>query len=74
MTTVLLGAAVAVLLAMNTMFVVGMYTSDNSRMDIAYGPALAWAGVKHTGRGATLSRLGYEHLTRPKSFHLRHAL
>ena len=37
-------------------------------------PALAWTGVKHTGRGATLSRLGYEHLTRPKSFHLRHAL
>jgi acyl-CoA reductase-like NAD-dependent aldehyde dehydrogenase len=37
-------------------------------------PALAWTGVKHTGRGATLSRLGYEHLTRPKSFHLRHQL
>ena len=37
-------------------------------------PALAWTGVKHTGRGATLSSLGYEHLTRPKSFHLRHQL
>jgi acyl-CoA reductase-like NAD-dependent aldehyde dehydrogenase len=37
-------------------------------------PALAWAGVKHSGRGATLSSLGYEHLTRPKSFHLRHQL
>ncbi|WP_349371950.1 aldehyde dehydrogenase family protein [Salinarimonas sp.] len=35
-------------------------------------PALAWTGVKNTGRGATLSRLGYETLTRPKSFHLRH--
>lgn len=35
-------------------------------------PALAWTGVKHTGRGATLSSVGYEHLTRPKSFHLRH--
>lgn len=34
-------------------------------------PALAWTGVKHTGRGATLSSVGYEHLTRPKSFHLR---
>ncbi|MFN0041951.1 MAG: aldehyde dehydrogenase family protein [Alphaproteobacteria bacterium] len=34
-------------------------------------PALAWAGVKDSGRGCTLSRLGYEHLTRPKSFHLR---
>jgi acyl-CoA reductase-like NAD-dependent aldehyde dehydrogenase len=34
-------------------------------------PALAWTGVKNTGRGATLSSLGYEHLTRPKSFHLR---
>jgi acyl-CoA reductase-like NAD-dependent aldehyde dehydrogenase len=35
-------------------------------------PALAWTGVKDSGRGCTLSRLGYEHLTRPKSFHLRH--
>ncbi|HEY5597523.1 MAG TPA: aldehyde dehydrogenase family protein, partial [Kiloniellales bacterium] len=34
-------------------------------------PALAWTGVKDTGRGATLSRVGYEMLTRPKSFHLR---
>jgi acyl-CoA reductase-like NAD-dependent aldehyde dehydrogenase len=37
-------------------------------------PALAWTGVKHTGRGATLSRVGYETLTRPKSFHLRHEI
>ena len=35
-------------------------------------PALAWTGVKNTGRGATLSVLGYEHLTRPKSYHLKH--
>jgi len=34
-------------------------------------PALAWTGVKQSGRGVTLSVLGYEHLTRPKSFHLR---
>ncbi len=34
-------------------------------------PALAWVGVKDTGRGCTLSRVGYEHLTRPKSYHLR---
>jgi acyl-CoA reductase-like NAD-dependent aldehyde dehydrogenase len=34
-------------------------------------PALAWTGVKDSGRGCTLSRLGYEQLTRPKSFHLR---
>ena len=40
----------------------------------ALDPALAWTGVKNTGRGASLSRIGYEHLTRPKSFHLRHAL
>ncbi|MBL8807959.1 MAG: aldehyde dehydrogenase family protein [Rhodospirillales bacterium] len=37
-------------------------------------PGLAWTGVKNTGRGATLSALGYEQLTRPKSFHLRTAL
>ena len=34
-------------------------------------PALAWTGVKDTGRGATLSRVGYDMLTRPKSFHFK---
>jgi acyl-CoA reductase-like NAD-dependent aldehyde dehydrogenase len=34
-------------------------------------PALAWTGVKESGRGCTLSRLGLESFTRPKSFHLR---
>jgi acyl-CoA reductase-like NAD-dependent aldehyde dehydrogenase len=34
-------------------------------------PGLAWTGVKDTGRGTTLSRVGYESLTRPKSYHLR---
>lgn len=34
-------------------------------------PALAWTGVKNSGRGCTLSSIGYESLTRPKSFHLR---
>jgi acyl-CoA reductase-like NAD-dependent aldehyde dehydrogenase len=34
-------------------------------------PALAWTGVKSSGRGTTLSRLGYLQLTRPKSFHLK---
>ncbi|MBL8231518.1 MAG: aldehyde dehydrogenase family protein [Bryobacterales bacterium] len=34
-------------------------------------PELAWTGVKDSGRGCALSVLGYEQLTRPKSFHLR---
>jgi acyl-CoA reductase-like NAD-dependent aldehyde dehydrogenase len=34
-------------------------------------PRLAWTGVKDSGRGAGMSRLGFEALTRPKSFHLR---
>ncbi|HEX5841877.1 MAG TPA: aldehyde dehydrogenase family protein [Pseudomonas sp.] len=34
-------------------------------------PALAWTGVKNSGRGCTLSRVGYEQLTRPKSFHFK---
>ncbi len=34
-------------------------------------PALAWTGVRDSGRGCTLSRVGYEQLTRPKSYHLR---
>lgn len=34
-------------------------------------PGLAWTGVKNSGRGVTLSSLGYEQLTRAKSFHLK---
>ena len=34
-------------------------------------PALAWTGVKKSGRGCSLSTLGYESLTRPKSFHIK---
>jgi acyl-CoA reductase-like NAD-dependent aldehyde dehydrogenase len=34
-------------------------------------PALAWTGVKDSGRGVSLSALGFHALTRPKSFHLR---
>ena len=37
-------------------------------------PSLAWTGVKNSGRGCTLSPLGFERLTRPKSFNLRKAL
>lgn len=36
-------------------------------------PALAWVGVKDSGRGCTLSSVGFEHLTRPKSYNLRPA-
>jgi acyl-CoA reductase-like NAD-dependent aldehyde dehydrogenase len=34
-------------------------------------PGLVWTGVKDTGRGAALSKFGYDALTRPKSYHLR---
>ncbi|MBP2236631.1 acyl-CoA reductase-like NAD-dependent aldehyde dehydrogenase [Sinorhizobium kostiense] len=34
-------------------------------------PELAWTGVKDSGRGATLSRLGFDYLTRPKSYHFK---
>ena len=34
-------------------------------------PALAWTGVKNSGRGVTLSKLGYDYVTRVKSFHFR---
>ena len=34
-------------------------------------PGLAWTGVKDTGRGTGLSRLGFDALTRPKCYHLR---
>ena len=34
-------------------------------------PGLCWTGCKDTGRGAALSSLGYQSLTRPKSYHLK---
>ena len=34
-------------------------------------PYLTWAGVKESGRGASLSQLAFETMTRPQSFHLR---
>ena len=34
-------------------------------------PGLVWTGVKDTGRGAALSAVGYETLTRPKSHHYK---
>jgi acyl-CoA reductase-like NAD-dependent aldehyde dehydrogenase len=36
-------------------------------------PALAWTGVKDSGRGASLGRYGFDAVTRPRSFHLRQA-
>ena len=35
-------------------------------------PTLVWSGVKDTGSGIALSRLGFGPYTRPKSFHLQH--
>ena len=34
-------------------------------------PALAWTGLKDSGRGCTLSRFGFQPFTRLKSYHLR---
>ncbi|MCF6322734.1 MAG: aldehyde dehydrogenase family protein [Gammaproteobacteria bacterium] len=35
-------------------------------------PALAWSGVKNSGKGCSLSELAYERLTQPKSFYFSH--
>jgi acyl-CoA reductase-like NAD-dependent aldehyde dehydrogenase len=67
-----------------------VWTTDRERAerfarDLEYGtvymnrcdaldPALPWVGVKSSGRGVTLSRLGFDHLTRPKAIHFRLAL
>jgi acyl-CoA reductase-like NAD-dependent aldehyde dehydrogenase len=37
----------------------------------ALDPALPWTGVKDSGRGVTLSTLGFDALTRPKALHYR---
>ncbi len=34
-------------------------------------PALAWSGIRNSGKGITLSSLGYGPLTRTKSFHAK---
>ncbi len=34
-------------------------------------PALAWTGVKDTGRGVTLSMFGFDHVTKVKSIHFK---
>ncbi len=34
-------------------------------------PALCWTGCKETGRGGSLSVIGFQNLTRPKSYHLK---
>lgn len=34
-------------------------------------PGLCWTGCKDTGRGGALSVIGYQNLTRPKSYHLK---
>ena len=34
-------------------------------------PALAWTGMRDSGRGCALSIMGFDQLTRPKSYHLR---
>jgi acyl-CoA reductase-like NAD-dependent aldehyde dehydrogenase len=36
-------------------------------------PALVWTGVKDTGKGRAMSEIGFDNLTRPKSYHLREA-
>ena len=36
-------------------------------------PALCWTGCKDTGKGGSLSVIGFQNLTRPKSYHLKKA-
>jgi acyl-CoA reductase-like NAD-dependent aldehyde dehydrogenase len=64
-----------------------VWTTDRERAermarDLEYGtvfmnrcdhvdPSLPWSGWKDSGRGHSLSRLGFEQLTRPKALHYR---
>lgn len=34
-------------------------------------PTLAWTGVKNSGKGCTLSSMGFDQFTRPKSYHMK---
>ncbi len=35
-------------------------------------PSLAWTGVKNSGRGCSLSELGFQQFIQPKSFYIKH--
>jgi acyl-CoA reductase-like NAD-dependent aldehyde dehydrogenase len=37
----------------------------------ALDPALPWSGAKDSGRGVSLSALGFDELTRPKALHFK---
>ncbi len=37
-------------------------------------PQLAWVGVKDSGKGCSLSELGFHHVTRPKSYNIKNQL
>lgn len=37
-------------------------------------PALVWTGCKETGKGGSLSVIGFQNLTHPKSYHFKKAL
>ena len=37
-------------------------------------PGLVWTGVKDTGKGGAMGLVGYDNLTRPKSYHLRESI
>lgn len=56
------GTAIGEQLAVGTFFI--------NRCDYL-DPALPWSGIKNSGRGCTLSSLGYAALTRTKSFHIK---
>ena len=45
-------------------------TFFQNRCDVL-DPALPWVGVKNSGKGCTLSALGLQQLTQPKSFNLK---
>ena len=51
--------------------IVGYFAFKRGRKTPA--PALTWTGVKDTGRGTSLSYLGFHSVTRPKSYHLKKA-
>ncbi|TFY71445.1 hypothetical protein EVG20_g1555 [Dentipellis fragilis] len=47
-----------------------LFLNRSRRCDVL-DPALAWTGVKNSGRGVSLSKFGYDQLTRAKSVHMK---
>ena len=66
----IVSCAVTLIVALRYVLTSGLFAFATA---VGVTQALAWTGVKNTGRGGSLSVIGFQNLTRPKSYHLKKA-